>query len=230
MTPTRGRIIVVALVAAISALVNAQTYPPAFPRPTAKNLFETDRIVVWDIVWPKGYATPLHRHVYDQVGTYYATGGRIITTPDGEKRSSTTPVGNLSTTRRGTTHIEEGATDPPLRAVFIELKKDQGSGQPEAPAATAPPWIRDGSKALLDDERVVVWDYTWKPGAPAAATYTRDTVAVWLSAGKIKSTPRGGSATVVDVAPGQVRRYARGDVETVEVVGGTPRQMIFAFK
>ena len=75
-----------------------------------------------------------------------------------------------------------------------------------------------------------MWDYTWKPGAPAAATYTRDTVSVWLSAGKIKLTPRGGSATVVDVAPGQVRRYARGDVETVEVVGGTLRQMIFAFK
>lgn len=230
MTPNRGRIIVVVLVAVIGAMVNAQSYPPAFPRPTAKKLFETDRIVVWDIVWPKRYATPLHRHVYDQVGTYYATGGRIITTPEGEKRSSTTPVGNLSTTKRGTTHIEEGATDPPLRAVFIEMKKDEGSGQPEAAAATPPPWMRDGSKTLLDEARVVVWDHTWKPGPAALATYTRDTVVVWLSAGKIKLTPKGGSATIVDVAPGQVRRYARGDVETVEVVEGAPREMIFAFK
>src|SRR5262245_15098754 len=227
MTSTRRRIVLAALVAAISATAYAQSYPPAFPRPTAKKLFETDRIVVWDIVWPKGYATPLHRHLYDQVGTYYATGGRIITTPDGEKRSSTTPVGNLSTTKRGTTHIEEGATDPPLRAVFIEMKKDEGSGQPEAAAATPPPWIRDGSKALLDEARVVVWDYTWKAGPSATTTYTRDTVAVWLGTGKIKLTPRGGSATIVDVAPGQVRRYTRGDVETVEVVDGTPREMIF---
>lgn len=230
MTATRGRIILVALAATLSAIVHAQTYPPAFPRPTAKKLFETDRIVVWDISWPKGYATPLHRHLYDQVGTYYATGGRIITTPDGEKRSSTTPVGNLSTTKRGTTHIEEGATDPPLRAVFIEMKKDEGSGQPEAAAATPPPWIRDGAKALLDEARVVVWDYTWKSGAPVSTTYTRDTVAVWLSAGKIKLTPKGGGATTIDVAPGQVRRYARGDVESVEVVEGSPREMIFAFK
>lgn len=230
MTATRGRIILVALAATLSAIVHAQTYPPAFPRPTAKKLFETDRIVVWDISWPKGYATPLHRHLYDQVGTYYATGGRIITTPDGEKRSSTTPVGNLSTTKRGTTHIEEGATDPPLRAVFIEMKKDEGSGQPEAAAATPPPWIRDGAKALLDEARVVVWDYTWKSGAPVSTTYTRDTVAVWLSAGKIKLTPKGGGATTIDVAPGQVRRYARGDAESVEVVEGSPREMIFAFK
>lgn len=230
MTPTRGRIILVALVAVISAILNAQSYPPAFPRPTAKKLFESDRIVVWDIVWPKGYATPLHRHVYDQVGTYYATGGRIITTPDGEKRSSTTPVGNLSTTKRGTTHIEEGATDPPLRAVFIEMKKDEGSGQPEAVAATPAPWVRDGAKTLLDEPRVVVWDYTWKAGAPALTTYTRDTVAVWLSAGKIKVTPQGGAASVVGVAPGNMKRHARGATETVEVIDGSPREMIFAFK
>ena len=230
MTLSRRQFFVAGSLLATSVAVGAQTYPPAFPRPTAKKLFETDRIVVWDIAWPKGYATPLHRHLYDQVGTYYATGGRIITTPDGEKRSSTTPVGGLSTTKRGTTHIEEGATDPPLRAVFIEMKKDEGSGQPEAPAAMAPPWVRDSSKPLLDDQRVVVWDYTWKPGAPAASTYTRDTVLVWLGTGKIRLTPQGGRAAVVDVVPGQVRRYARGAVETVEVLDGSPRGMIFAFK
>jgi hypothetical protein len=230
MTRTRRQMFVAGVLLAASVVAGAQTYPPAFPRPTAKKLFETDRIVVWDIVWPKGYATPLHRHVYDQVGTYYATGGRTIITPDGEKRSSTTPVGALSTTKRGTTHIEEGASDPPLRAIFIEMKQDTGSGQPEAAAAAQPPWIRDGVKALLDDERVVVWDYTWKSGAPAAAAYTRDTVAVWLSAGKIKVTPQGGSASVVDVVPGQVKRYARGVAENVEVLEGSPRQMIFAFK
>ena len=230
MTRTRWQVFVAGFLLAASVVAGAQTYPPAFPRPTAKKLFESDSIVVWDIVWPKGYATPLHRHVYDQVGTYYATGGRIITTPDGEKRSSTTPVGNLSTTKRGTTHIEEGATDPPLRAVFIEMKKDDGSGRPEAAATTPAPWVRDGAKALLDEARVVVWDYTWKPGAPAATTYTRDTVAVWLSAGKIRVTPQGGAASVMDVAPGHVKRYVRGAVETVEVLDGAPREMIFAFK
>jgi hypothetical protein len=230
MAFTRRQFVAAGSVLAISAAVGAQTYPPAFPRPTAKKLVETDRIVVWDIVWPKGYATPLHRHLYDQVGTYYATGGRIITTPEGEKRSSTTPVGALSTTKKGTTHIEEGASDPPLRAVFIEMKKDTGSGQQEAASATAPPWIRDNAKSLLDDERVVVWDYTWKAGAPAAVTYTRETVAVWLGSGKIRLTPRGGTAQIVDVVPGKTVRYTRGSEETVEVVEGAPREMIFAFK
>ena len=104
------------LVGVITATVVAQSYPPAFPRTNATQLLETDRIVVWDIVWPRGQPTPLHRHVHDQVGTYYQSGGRIITSLDGAKRETTTAVGALSQTRKGTTHIEEGATDPPLRA------------------------------------------------------------------------------------------------------------------
>src|SRR3954463_13728451 len=96
--------------------------PPPFPRINAAQLLDTDRIAVWDIVWPKGQPTAMHRHVYDQVGPYYATGGRLITTPEGVARTTSTEVGALSTTRKGTTHIEEGNTDSPLRAVFIELK------------------------------------------------------------------------------------------------------------
>ena len=83
---------------------------------------------MWDIVWPKGQPTPMHRHVYDQVGTYYSRGGRLITTPDGVVRGVITEVGSLSTTKKGRPHIEEGNSDPPLRAVFIDLKQETASG------------------------------------------------------------------------------------------------------
>ena len=188
-----------------------QPYPPAFPRTNAMRLMETDRIVVWDIVWPKGQPTPMHRHVHDQVGTYYATGGRAITTPDGVTREATTPVGALSTTRKGTTHIEEGTTDPPLRAVFIELKQDAGSGVAEAPlqGAAAFPW--EGARQLLDDERVTVWDCTWTLGVrPPLVRYTRDTVVVWLDSGTVRVTPDGKPAATVVVAPGRMRYYPAG--------------------
>lgn len=62
-----------------------QVYPPAFPRQNATKLLETDGIVVWDIVWPKGQPSPLHRHVFDQVGTYYQAGGRAITPLNGPR-------------------------------------------------------------------------------------------------------------------------------------------------
>src|SRR3954462_15672887 len=87
------------LLSAIVAAQAAPSYPPAFPRPNANRLFDTDRVAVWDVVWPNGQPSPMHRHVFDQVGTYYARGGRRITTPDGVARETTTELGSLSTTR-----------------------------------------------------------------------------------------------------------------------------------
>src|SRR5215831_2292443 len=149
------------LLVVTATVIAQQELPPPFPRANATKLFENDRVNVWDVVWPRGQPTVLHRHIYDQVGTYYQRGGRVITTPDGEKRSSVTEVGSLSTTRKGTTHIEEGTTDPPLRAVFIELKQDGPSGTAPADSHGPSPFPREGAKQLLDDARVRVWDATW---------------------------------------------------------------------
>ena len=109
------------LLMCVVALKAQLALPPPFPRTNATKLLDTDRITVWDIVWPKGQPTAMHRHVYDQIGTYYSRGGRLITTPDGAARAIITEVGSLSTTRKGTTHIEEGNTrwrnaDPGRRA------------------------------------------------------------------------------------------------------------------
>src|SRR3954471_11439944 len=148
-------------------VVSAQVVlPPPFPRTNATKLLETDRFTVWNIVWPKGQPTAMHRHVYDQVGTYYARGGRTITTPDGNARQAMTEVGALSTTRKGTTHIEEGNTDPPLRAVFIELKSDTARMLP-APFPDTMAFSRPGGRSASDDERVRVTDFTATPGVEA---------------------------------------------------------------
>src|SRR5215510_9417119 len=117
--------------------VQQPSLPPPFPHPNATKLLETPKIVVWNIVWPKGQPTAMHRHPNDQVGTYYQRGGRVITNTDGTKRETMTDVGSLSTTRKGTTHIEEGNTDPPLKAVFIELKQSAPSGQNSLASSTA---------------------------------------------------------------------------------------------
>jgi quercetin dioxygenase-like cupin family protein len=131
----------------------AQSYPPPFPRPNATKILETDQIVVWRVVWPKGEATALHRHPHDQVGTYYVPGGRVITSLDGTKREVTTGVGDLSNTKKGTTHIEEGSTDSPLRAVFLELLHDGPSGRLDTTSSVAPAFPREGAEKRSDDER-----------------------------------------------------------------------------
>jgi hypothetical protein len=212
-------------------VIGQQSLPPPFPRTNATKLLENDRINVWDIIWPRGQPTVLHRHIYDQVGTYYQRGGRVITTPDGEKRSNMTEVGRLSTTRKGTTHIEEGNTDPPLRAVFIELKQEKPSGLAPAEVGTAA-FPREGANQVLDDDRVTTWDYaSWAPG-PGALKFraARETIIVWLGEGSLRVTRRAGSTTTVQVKSGTMRHLERDSAETLEMMSGSPRALFFELK
>jgi hypothetical protein len=215
-------------VAALAA--QQQNLPPPFPRTNATKLLETDRINVWDIVWPKGQPTALHRHIYDQVGTYYSRGGRVITATDGTERRGMTEVGNLSTTRKGTTHVEEGTTDPPLRAVFIELKKDTPSGVPAA-SVGEPGFPREGAKQVLDTERVLAWDYTWAAGGQTLRYRAPlDTVIVWLDQGTVRATAANASPATIDVKAGTMRYLTRGSDETLEMTSGSPRTLFFQLK
>ena len=224
--------VLIALVLACGVVLRAQVeLPPPFPRTNATKLLDTDRITVWDIVWPKGQPTAMHKHVYDQVGTYYSRGGRLITTPDGAVRAVITEIGSLSTTKKGTTHIEEGNSDPPLRAVFIELKQETASGLPDADVGAPASFPRDDAKKILDDERVTAWDYTWPSGSQGIKYRpARETVIVWLGAGKLRVRQRGGASAVSDVNPGTMHHLARGSNETLEIVSGSPRVILFQLK
>jgi hypothetical protein len=215
----------------LSWTLAAQSYPPPFPRKNAEKLLDTDQVIVWRVVWPKSEATELHRHPHDQTGTYYAPGGRIITNPDGSKREVTTAVGDLSNTKRGTTHIEEGSTDSPLRAVFLELLGDGPSGPLDTSSSVAPAFPREGAEKRSDDERVTTWDYTWPAGTSTGPIrYPRNTVTVWLGSGSVRVTAIDGKATALRVEPGDMRYSKAGTVERMEILSGTPRAIIFELK
>jgi quercetin dioxygenase-like cupin family protein len=162
----------------LTAVQAAQSYPPPFPRRGATRLLDNERVQVWNVAWPKGQPTPLHRHPYAMTGQYYAPGDRMITAVDGSKRPVSTKAGGIVWQLKGITHIEEGTSDPPLRAVMIELKQDAPSGQTDA-SGTAPPFTASGAMPLLDNERVTVWDYT-PPPKPVTHRHAHDAVGVWI--------------------------------------------------
>ena len=158
-------------------------------------------------------------------------GGRLITNLDGTKREAMTPVGNLSTTKQGTTHIEEGTTDPPLRAVFVELLHDGPSGRLDTSSTVPPAFPREGAVKPLDDERVTVWDYTWHAGASSSPTrYPHNTLTVWLGAGSVRVAASDGKTASFTVEPGDTRYSEAGTVERIDIVSGAPRAMVFEFK
>lgn len=99
----------------------AAQLPPPFPRPGTMSLLENDVVAVWNVSWLK-QQYPLHTHRYDLVGVSYADGDRIITQGNGPGRLVNTKAWVFQTNRANVTHVEEGASDPPMRAVLIEVK------------------------------------------------------------------------------------------------------------
>jgi hypothetical protein len=152
--------------------------PHPFPRPGTAKLLENDVVAVWDVSWLK-QQYPLHTHRYDLVGVSYVEGDRIITQGQAPGRLVNTKAWVFQTNRANVTHVEEGASDPPMRAVLIEVKPPAPRAAAEEPA--------DGLRKVL--------------GAPAWDSNNR--TAAWLiAAGASAATHRhGGDAVELIFAP-----------------------------
>lgn len=140
------------LLVATAVAVQAAPLPPPFPRPGTTLILENDVVAVWNVSWLK-QQYPLHTHRYDLVGVSYAEGDRIITQGGGPGRLVNTKAWIFQTNRANVTHVEEGASDPPMRAVLIEVK-------PPAPRGAAEP--TDGLRQVAgtpawENNRAAAW-------------------------------------------------------------------------
>src|SRR5688572_20934704 len=106
----------------------ASPLPPPFPRPGTTSILDNDVVAVWDVSWLK-QQYPLHTHRYDLIGISYAEGDRIITQGNTPGRLVNTKAWVFQTNRANVTHVEEGASDPPMRAILIELKRSSPTGE-----------------------------------------------------------------------------------------------------
>ena len=207
-------VVLTVLSAALPRGARAQTepsYPPPWPRPGTSLMLENDRVLVWNISWLK-QEYPVHRHQYDHVGVYYTAGDRIITSLEGERRASHTEPWNITFQPVGVTHAEQGASDEPLRAVFIQIKDAPRTGA--ATAASQPEFPVAGPTQRLENERAIVWEYG-AAGSVTPATHSHTHDAVVVSFGS--SGP-------------QVTYVTRGTRHDTDVVAGSTRTFVFEIK
>ena len=200
------------LVLGLLFLAQAQTYPPPYPRPGTTKVMENDLVIVWDVSWLK-QAYPTHRHVYDYAGIYYTDGDRIIVSEQGARSPTHYVAWDTFSLQRGITHSEEGASEQPLRGIFLEFKQPQLVGTPDT--RTSPPAFPGTSKKQLrDSDRVTIWEVT-PAAAPSSSPHlhTRDDVIVTFTALK----PR-------------VTFVARGTVHSDEHTAGADRAFVFEVK
>ncbi|MEQ1857468.1 MAG: hypothetical protein ABL963_13500 [Longimicrobiales bacterium] len=186
-----------------------QEPPPPFPRAGATKLLENDRVVVWDIAWLR-QTYPLHRHPYDMTGVYYESGDRVIISPEGERRSTHTEAWNITFQRVGLTHSEEGSSDEPLRAVFVEMKQPSlGSLATGAVEAAFP---AGGATQRLDNDRVTVWELDVSDSATSSShRHTREMVLVSFDANNRPTA----------------RYVERGTVHDRDLPSGSARTFVF---
>src|ERR1700691_2425345 len=90
---------------------------------------------------------------------------------------------------------------------------------------------RPGSKKILENARVIVWDYTWTPGvATPMHFHDKDTVVVFLDEGDLSSTTPDGKVVVNSYTFGAVGFTLRDRTHTETLVRGKQRAIITELK
>jgi hypothetical protein len=169
------------------ALLAGQTpqHPPPYPRPGTTQVFENDIIAVWDVAWLK-QKYPLHTHRYDLIGVSYVEGDRIITQGDAPGRLTSTRAWVFQSNVAGNTHVEEGASDPPMRAILMEVKT--AATRPDVAEAA------DGLRQVVgppswENRRTFAWAIP--PGALAPThRHVRDAVELVFTGATPATTPK----------------------------------------
>ncbi len=90
---------------------------------------------------------------------------------------------------------------------------------------------RPGIKKLFENARVIVWDYTWKPGVATPMHYhDKDVVVLFLEDGDLKSTEPDGKSVVNSYSAGTVRFNKGNRTHSETLVKGKERALITELK
>jgi hypothetical protein len=162
----------------------APQYPPPYPRPGTTPLFENEAVAVWDVSWLK-QKYPLHTHRYDLIGVSYVEGDRIITQGEAPGRLTNTKAWVFQSNVANNTHVEEGASDPPMRAVLMEVKSAPRTDVVET---------ADGVRQVIgppswDNRRAYGWAIPAGTGVPSHR-HVRDAVELVFTAATPAVTPK----------------------------------------
>ena len=149
---------------------------------------------------------------------------------------TTTPVAATTDTvvvsLAGSAAFAPKGTQPKVdgRSIVINLK-DHAVAPIENKSGFPLAFPRPGSKKLLENDRVIVWDSTWTPGVASPMHFhDKDVVVVFLQDGDLKSTTPDGKEVVNQYKPATVRFNLRDRTHTETLVRGEQRAIITELK
>jgi hypothetical protein len=135
--------------------------------------------------------------------------------------------------RKGTAYFGHKGDTPGkagARTVVIELKDHatapipNNSGYPLA-------FPRPRAKKLLENEKVIVWDYVWRPHEPTPMHFhDKDTLVVFEETGALQSTTPDGKSVVNEAKFGDIRFNRGNRTHTELLLRGHARAVITELK
>jgi len=139
----------------------------------------------------------------------------------------------VSLSRKGTAVFGHKGDSPGKvgeRTVIVELK-----GQSLAPIANTTGYPlafpRPRVKKLLENDQVVVWDYSWRPHEPTPMHFhDKDTLVVYEANGALESTTPDGKSIVNENKFGDIRFNKRDRVHTELLIRGRGHAVITELK
>jgi hypothetical protein len=125
---------------------------------------------------------------------------------------------------KGTAHKADG---PGILISLKDFKQEPLPNKSGYPLA----FPRPGSKKVLENARVIVWDYTWTPGvATPMHFHDKDVVVFYLEDGDLQSITPSGEKTVNPYKPGMARFNLRDRTHTETLIRGKQHAIITELK
>jgi hypothetical protein len=116
------------------------------------------------------------------------------------------------------------------RNILIDLK-DHGTKALENKSGYPLAFPRPGSLKIFENDRVIVWDYTWTPGvATPMHFHDKEVVVTYLENGDLESTTPDGQKTVNPYKRGDVRFNLANRSHTETLVKGRQHAIITELK
>jgi hypothetical protein len=199
---------------------------PIAPAPAIDN----GRVLVWRLQLKKGETGPYTPKDLDTV-VMFLKGGRIRSEgPDGHHRLDTRNPGDAIWVRRGSPVRDTPVSAGPVEEVVVALKDApveplvNSSGLPTA-------FPRPGSRKILENSRVIVWQYSWVPGRPSPMHFhDKDVVVAYREEGSLQSVSPTGERTVNAHHPGEIRFNTRNRSHSEQLLSGRQSAVMVELK
>jgi hypothetical protein len=174
---------------------------------SSTKILENERVVVWRIGLDPNRLSPA-RQRFPAV---------LISLADGA-------VSFIGATDTSTIRTKSG------QVVLIELK-DHFVTPLEAPGSIARAFPRKDAKQVLNNDRVLVWDFTWaKEMKTDVHFHDKDVIVVYLGSGTVRSIPLKGEPTAAPRSFGEAVFAPRGRTHVEECIDGPRRDIIIELK